>query len=95
MPRLEPAPPARSRKVPPVRPQPTPDDDAVLSDHAIRAIEEGRADHAAGAHVHHGGDQARVGDRLLTQPPPRGRRRLFISPATSGHGHGQRYASPR
>lgn len=48
MPRLEPAPPARSRKVPPVRPQPIPDDDAVLSEHAIRAIEEGRADHAAG-----------------------------------------------
>ena len=41
MPRLEPAPPARSRKVPPVRPQPIPDDDAVLSDHAIRAIERG------------------------------------------------------
>ena len=48
MPRIEQAPPARSRKVPAVRSQPIPDDDEVLSDDAIRAIEEGRADHAAG-----------------------------------------------
>ena len=48
MPRLEPAPPARSRKVSSARTQPIPNDDGLLSDHAIRAIEEGRADHAAG-----------------------------------------------
>ena len=47
MPRIEQTPPARSRKVPSARPQPIPDDE-VLSDNAIRAIKEGRADHAAG-----------------------------------------------
>ena len=48
MPRIEQVPPARSSKVLAVHPQPIPDDDEVLSDDAIRAIEEGRADHAAG-----------------------------------------------
>lgn len=49
MPRLEEAPPARtrSRKVPPARPQTEPVDEE-LSEKAMRAIEEGRADHAAG-----------------------------------------------
>ena len=49
MPRLEEAPPARTRQreVPPVRPQTEPVDEE-LSEKAMRAIEEGRADHAAG-----------------------------------------------
>ena len=48
MPKLEKSPSARPRNVPPAPPQPIPDDTEVLSDHAIRAIEEGRTDHAAG-----------------------------------------------
>lgn len=49
MPKLEEAPPARRRRreVPPARPQAEPVDEE-LSEKAVRAIEEGRADHAAG-----------------------------------------------
>ena len=49
MPKLEEAPPARTRqrKVPPARPQAEPVDEE-LSEKAMRTIEEGRADHAAG-----------------------------------------------
>ncbi len=49
MPKLEEAPPAqtRRREVPPAPPQTEPVDEE-LSEKAMRAIEEGRADHAAG-----------------------------------------------
>ena len=49
MPRLEQARPPRirPREVPPARPQAGPVEE-VLSEEAIRAIEEGRGDHAAG-----------------------------------------------
>ena len=49
MPKLEEAPPARTRQhgVPPAPPQAEPVDEE-LSEKAVRAIEEGRADHAAG-----------------------------------------------
>ncbi len=49
MPRLHEAPSARARlpEVPPARPQASPADEE-LSEEAIRAIDEGRADHAAG-----------------------------------------------
>ena len=53
MPRLEQAHSAqiRPQKIQPVRRQLIPEDDRELSDIAIRAIEEGRADHAAGRTV--------------------------------------------
>ena len=49
MPRLKEAPYARTRprEVPPARPQAAPVDEE-LSENAMRAIEEGRTDHAAG-----------------------------------------------
>ena len=49
MPKLEEAPPTRTRlpEVPPARPQAEPLDEE-LSEKAVQAIEEGRADHAAG-----------------------------------------------
>lgn len=40
--------PGRPRDTIAARPRSTPEDDKVLSEQAIRAIEEGRADHAAG-----------------------------------------------
>lgn len=49
MPKLEEAPPARTRprRVPPAPPQAEPVEEE-LSEKAMRAIEEGRTDHAAG-----------------------------------------------